>query len=170
MDAVRKEGDEQGKGASNGREESTAEGFATSFTVARSPEAVFAAVNDVRAWWSGEIEGRTDTPGAEFTYRYRDVHRSKQKITELVPGKRVVWHVTDAFLSFAEDKTEWNGTDIVFEIAEKGARTELRFTHVGLVPECECYRGCAGAWSFYINESLQSLLATGRGAPNDRES
>jgi hypothetical protein len=87
-----------------------------------------------------------------------------------VPGKRIVWHVTDAFLSFVEDKTEWNGTDIVFDIAKKGDKTEVRFTHVGLVPKCECYGGCSGAWSFYINESLQSFLTTGRGAPNEQES
>jgi len=145
-------------------------GFTTAFTLDLSPQQVFDGINDVRAWWSGEIEGSTDVLGAEFTYRYKDVHRSTQRITELVPGKRVVWHVTDAFLSFVEDKTEWNGTDITFDITKKGRKTEVRFTHVGLVPRCECYGGCSGAWSFYINESLRSFLTTGRGAPNEKES
>ncbi len=146
------------------------EGYRASFTVARSPEAVFEAINDVRGWWSGEIDGRTDVLGAEFTYRYKDMHRSTQRITEFVPGRRVVWHVTDAFLSFVEDKTEWNGTDVVFEIAGQGNQTEVRFTHVGLVPRCECYGGCSGAWRFYIEESLKSFIETGRGAPNEKES
>ena len=78
--------------------------------------------------------GRTDKLGAEFTYRYKDVHRSKQKITELIPGKKVVWHVRIDELGFVKDKTEWNGTDIVFEITRKDGKTEIRFTHVGLVP------------------------------------
>ena len=149
---------------------SKAKGFTTSFLVDQSPQQVFAAINDVRGWWSGELDGRTDQLGAEFTYRYKGLHRSTQKITELVPGKRVTWHVLEARLNFVEDKTEWNGTDIVFEIAKKGARTELRFTHVGLVPQFECYGGCSGAWGFYVNESLRALITAGKGAPNAKES
>ena len=144
--------------------------YTTSFAVDQPPEQVFAAITNVRGWWSGEIDGRTDKLGAEFTYRYEDIHRSRQKITEWVPGKKVVWRVLDARISFVKDKAEWNGTDIVFEIAMKGEKTELRFTHVGLLPAIECYGKCSGAWGFYINESLRSLITTGKGDPNDTES
>src|ERR1700737_5018431 len=101
--------------------------FTTTISVERSHEDVFAAINNVRGWWSGEIQGDTDKLGAEFTYRVRDVHRSKQKITVFTPGKKVVWHVLDGDLGFVKDKSEWKGTDIVFEIAEKGDKTEVRF-------------------------------------------
>jgi Activator of Hsp90 ATPase homolog 1-like protein len=144
--------------------------FTTTFSVDQSPEEVFAAVNNVRGWWSGEIDGSTDKPGAEFTYRYRDVHYSTQKITEFAPGRKVVWRVVDSRINFVKDRTEWNGTDVIFEIAEKDGKTELRFTHVGLVPAFECYCGCSGAWGFYINDSLRSLIATGKGEPNPAES
>jgi hypothetical protein len=87
-----------------------------------------------------------------------------------VPGKKVVWLVVDSKISFVKDKDEWNCTDIVFEIAKKGDKTELRFTHVGLVPAIECYGKCAGAWGYYSNESLRGLITTGKGDPNEKES
>jgi hypothetical protein len=137
-----------------------------SFTVDQSPEEVFNAINDVRGWWSGEIDGSTDSPGAEFTYRYKDVHRSTQRITEWVPGRKIVWHVVDSSINFVKDRAEWNGTEIVFEITRQDGRTELRFTHGGLIPAFECYGGCSGAWGFYINDSLRNLITTGKGQPN----
>src|ERR1017187_9840770 len=123
-----------------------AQDFTTSILLDQTPEEVFNAINNVRGWWSGEIDGDTDRMGAEFTYRYQDIHRSKEKITEFVPGKRVVWHVLDSYLSFIKDSKEWNGTDIVFEIAGKGDKTQVRFTHVGLVPAIACYDRCSPAW------------------------
>ena len=142
------------------------DGFTTSFTVDQTPNEVFTAINNVRGWWSGEIDGDADRPGAEFTYRYKDMHRSTQQVTEFVPGKKVVWHVTDAELTFVKDKTEWIGTDIVFEIASKAGKTELRFTHVGLVPAFECYGGCSGAWGALVDGNLRTLIATGKNQPD----
>ncbi len=139
------------------------------FTVDQTPEDAFAAINDVRGWWSGNIEGHTDVLGAEWTYRYEDLHVSKQKITELVAGKKVVWRVIDSYLDFVEDKTEWTGTTITFEITKKGKKTEVRFTHLGLSPEVECYDACSNAWGSYITGSLRNLIAKGRGQPNRKE-
>jgi uncharacterized protein YndB with AHSA1/START domain len=142
--------------------------FTTTFAVDQPAEVVFKAINNVRGWWSEEIEGETDELG-EFEYRYRDVHRCTIKITELVPGKRVVWHVVDNYFDFVQDKSEWKDTDIVFEIAKKGDKTEVRFTHLGLIPAYECYGVCSQAWSTYIGGSLRSLITTGKGKPNQKE-
>ena len=140
--------------------------YATKFTVSRSADDVFAAINNVRGWWSGDVDGPTDELGAEFTYRYEDVHLSRQRITEFVPGKRVAWHVVEGYLKFVDDKTEWTGTDITFDISPGAAGTEVRFTHVGLLPESECFESCSTAWGFYINSSLRNLIETGKGEPN----
>jgi Activator of Hsp90 ATPase homolog 1-like protein len=147
----------------------TNQSYTTSLTVDQPPEDVFTAINNVRGWWSEEIDGPTDNPGAEFQFHYKDVHRSTQKITEWVPGEKVVWHVLEARLNFVSNQTEWKGTDIVFEIARKGGKTEVRFTHAGLVPAFECYGGCSGAWGFYINDSLHALITTGTGKPIRKE-
>jgi hypothetical protein len=140
--------------------------FTASITVDQTPEEVFMAINNVRGWWSGEVEGITDKLGGEFTYRYKDIHHSKQKVTEFIPGKKIVWHVTDAELGFVENKTEWKGTDVIFEIARKGGKTELRFTHAGLVPAFECYGGCSGAWGALVETNLCNLITTGKNQPD----
>jgi hypothetical protein len=140
--------------------------YTATISVDSSPREVFAAINNVRGWWMGDIEGVTDKLGAEFTYTNKDVHRSKQKITELVPGKKVVWHVVDSYLDFVEDKEEWNGTDITFELAPNGDKTDVRFTHHGLG---ECYGICSDAWGFYVKSSLKGLITKGVGQRYPKE-
>jgi hypothetical protein len=91
--------------------------FTTAFTVDRAPKEAFAAVNNVRGWWSGKpgVEGSTNKLGDEFTCRYEDMHYSKQKVVVLIPGKKVTWRVVDAHLNFTKNKAEWKGTEITFE-------------------------------------------------------
>jgi hypothetical protein len=135
-----------------------------------TPEQAFSAVNDVRGWWSGVIDGPTDHLGAEFTYTYQHLHRSTQRITEFVPNSRVAWHVTDGYLDFVTDKTEWTDTHITFDIAPAADGTRITFTHVGLAPEVECYEQCSPAWQYYITTSLHDLIVHGVGRPNKAES
>jgi hypothetical protein len=143
--------------------------FTTAILADQSQEEVFNAINNVRGWWSQAIEGDTDKPGAVFYYHYQDVHRCTIKITEFVPGRKVVWQVLHNYFNFVNDKIEWTGTDIIFEIATKGDKTEVRFTHAGLVPDYECYDVCSDAWGTYINGSLRDLITRGKGQPNPIE-
>ena len=145
------------------RKESIAKSLTLSFVVDASPMQVFDAVTNVRGWWTSEIKGKSAQVGDVFTYRYEDIHRSTQRLVEVVPGRKVTWYVEDAYLSFTEDKEEWKGTVVAFEITPKGKKTELRFTHEGLVPSFECFDACTGGWDFYINTSLKSLITTGKG-------
>jgi len=140
--------------------------FTASFVVDQSPKEVFEAINNVRGWWSETVEGATDKVGAIFKYRHKDLHRSTQKIVQLVPGKKVRWRVQEGYLSFVKDKQEWKGTEIVFDIARKDGKTQLRMTHVGLVPGLECFSDCSGGWSFYFGRSLRKLITTGKGQPD----
>ena len=142
------------------------ENFTVTFSVDQTPKQAFDAINNVRGWWSGEVEGETDKVGAKFRYRYKDVHRTTQKITELVPGKKVVWHVTESNLSFVKDKAEWIGTDIIFDISSPNGKTEVRFTHAGLAPQIECYGNCSNAWGALVKGNLRNLIATGKNQPD----
>jgi len=142
------------------------ENYTTTIMVNQSPEQVFKAINNVRSWWSEQIEGRTDALNELFNYHYQDVHRSTMKIVQFIPNKSVVWLVEDNYFNFIKDQSEWKGTKISFEISDKGSQTELVFTHVGLVPSYECYNICADAWSNYVQGSLKNLIEHGKGNPN----
>jgi hypothetical protein len=147
----------------------SAKDFTTTIVVDQTPLEVFNAINNVRGWWSLEIEGDTGKLNAEFDYHYQDVHRSKMKIIESVPGKKVVWQVLDNYFKFTQDKKEWTGDTIVFEISTNNNKTQLQFTQVGLVPEYECYEICHKAWGNYVKNSLFKLITTGKGEPNPKE-
>jgi hypothetical protein len=140
--------------------------YNTTFTVKQSPEQVFNAVNNVRGWWSEQIEGRTDALDEEFKYQYQDVHQSRIKIIEFIPNRKVVWLIVDNYFSFIKDKSEWIGTQISFDIKENANSTELRFMHIGLVSTYECYDICTDAWTNYVQGSLKQLIQTGIGNPN----
>lgn len=140
--------------------------FTTTLLVTQTPAAAFNAINNVRGWWSEEIEGGTDKLNDEFTYHYEDVHYCQMKLTELIPNKKVVWFVKYNYFKFTKDKSEWTGTKISFEISEQDNQTQIRFTHMGLVPEYECFAICSNAWNQYIQQSLLSLITTGKGQPN----
>jgi len=140
--------------------------YQLTLTLDQSPAEVFKAINQTRGWWSGQIVGDTDRLGAEFSYRVEGVHFSQQRVTELVPHQKIVWHVTAAKLDFVQDKGEWQGTDIVFEIERKGSKTELRFTHRGLAPAFECYANCSSAWRTLVNGNLRRFIETGEPQPS----
>ncbi|WP_129714859.1 SRPBCC domain-containing protein [Pedobacter sp. SYP-B3415] len=143
--------------------------FTTTFEVNAPASAVFDAVTNVRGWWSENIEGATNQQGSRFTYHYQDVHRATMKIAELIPGKRMVWHVEDNYFKFTRDETEWTGTHIIFELSEQDGSTRLKFTHQGLVPAYECFQICHDAWTHYIQSSLKDLITKGKGSPTPAE-
>jgi len=137
--------------------------FTTAILVDQSPSEVFKAINNPSAWWSEGIEGTTDKLNAEWNYHFGDNHRSKMKIIEMVPNNKVVWLVEENYFKNAKDQTEWVGNEITFEISNQGGKTKLVFTQMGLVPTNDCYKSCEWAWTGFIQKSLYSLIANGKG-------
>ncbi len=139
--------------------------FQCSFTADVAPQAATDAISNVPAWWARNFEGASRAAGEVFTVRFGDTFVTF-RITELVPGQRIVWKVTDSHLHWLTDKKEWNGTEVQWDVSRNGDSTEVTLTHVGLVPEIECYENCKGGWTFYATESLYELLTKGQGSPN----
>ena len=144
----------------------SAKDYTLNFTVDASPLEAYNAINNIAKWWTDNLQGSSKKPGDEFTVSFFDeIHVSTQKVVEMIPGKKIVWHVTDSRLNFISDKNEWTGTRIIFDIAPKGNKTEIRFTHEGLAPGIECYKDCSNAWGGYLTGSLANLVNTGKGQP-----
>jgi hypothetical protein len=96
----------------------SASDFTTTLLVDQNPKEVFRAVNNVRGWWSEEIEGGTEN-SMMIIYHFEDIHQCKMKLIEVVPDKKVVWLVLDNYFKFTKDKTEWKGTKVIFEISQR---------------------------------------------------
>jgi len=143
--------------------------YHTSIYVNATTQQAFDAINNVTGWWTENLEGNSRQLNDEFSVRFGEVHYSKQKLTEFIPAKKVVWLVTDSRLNFVSDQQEWNNTSIIFDITEKDGQVQVTFTHEGLAPEVECYKDCSNAWSGYIQGSLKNLIDTGKGNPTKKE-
>jgi hypothetical protein len=102
------------------------------------------------------------------TLHAADVHRCAIRVTEAVPDRKVSWLVVENYFDFTEDTSEWTGTTSSFDISDNDGQTEIRFTHLGLVPEYECCDVCSSFWGFYLNGSPRNLITTGEGRPNGR--
>ena len=143
--------------------------FTTSINVDKDISQAFNYIRNFRAWWSEEIEGKTDQLNETFFYHYKNVHLCKIKLIEMVADKKLIYQVIENEFNFTKDKTEWNNTTLIFDLSTEGDKTKIVFTHEGLVPEYECYNVCRDAWTSYIQGSLKSFIETGKGKPNGKE-
>ncbi len=140
--------------------------YSATIEVALSQRDVFSRLNDVSKWWtkqvagtSTEFEGESSKLNDTFILRHGEVHYSKHQLIEVIPNKKVVWLVTDSKLNWIkENKQEWTGTKMIFEIIPEGEKTTLIFTHEGLIPQLECYVHCVHFWDRVIKEWLFNFI------------
>ena len=137
--------------------------YSVSIEVDQSPNDVFNHINEVSKWWSKDFEGRSTKLYDEFVICHPGRHYSKQRLIEVLPGKKLVWLVTDSVLDWIEeDKHEWTNTKMIFEITTQGDKSVLHFTHEGLVPEKACYARCEQGWNLVIKDCLFRLITDGQ--------
>jgi len=138
-----------------------------------SAEEAMKKISQINLWWRKDFSGSAEKLNDTFTVPFGEPSFVDFVVSEFVPGKKVVWKVTDCFLHWFEDKKEWNNTEVVFQLSPENGRpddpvgrgkTKIDFTHIGLVPEVECYGICEKGWNGHIN-TLLNFINDGKGLP-----
>jgi hypothetical protein len=120
-------------------------------------------ISNVPGWWGITFSGSSEKQNDQFIVKMGGDSFFNFTVTELIPGKRVVWLVTDCNMPWYTDKKEWANTKLIFDISEDDGVTTLNFTHEGLTPNVECYKDCEPGWTHWIKTSLFSYFTTGKG-------
>ena len=139
------------------------EDFNSSISAKISASEAIKKIRDIPGWWGVTFSGSCQKQNDKFIVKMGGDSFFDFTVAELIPGKRVVWVVTDCNMPWYSDKKEWTNTELIFEINENNGETELKFTHEGLTPDVECYKDCAPGWTHWIKTSLFSYFTTGRG-------
>lgn len=130
-------------------------------------EECFEKIGRVSEWWTKNFNGSARKPGDAFTVHFGETFVDF-KIAEAIPGKTILWQVTNSNLPWLKNKTEWNGTSVVWELSSENGTTTVAMTHRGLVPGIECYNNCQEGWNFYVADSLRQFLTEGKGLPDGK--
>ena len=141
--------------------------YSSTITAKVTPEQAFERISRVADWWTKGFTGAAQKVGDAFTVRFGETFVDFE-VSEVVPGKKVVWQVTDCNLHWINDKKEWKDTSVVWEASSDNGVTRVKMTHVGLVPGAECYDNCKGGWDFCVGKSLSKLLNENRGLPDQK--
>ncbi|HEX9508979.1 MAG TPA: SRPBCC domain-containing protein [Puia sp.] len=139
--------------------------FHSSITANVDAKRAFESISRVSEWWAKNFEGNSQKPGDVFTVHFGETFVTF-KVVEVVADKIFTWQVIDCHLHWLADKKEWKDTKIKWEVSTHDHATQIDFTHIGLVPEIECYDNCTKGWSFYVKESLFKLITEGKGLPD----
>ncbi len=145
-------------------EDMTDKSYHVTIEIPKFPEEVFLCLTrEVPKWWGGrDYSGSSMSLNDAFTIHHPGAHYSKQKITEVVPNKKIVWRVEESKLEWLKTQDEWTNTRMIFEIAPTGYSSILYFTHEGLVPEKESYAMCSEGWNLVIKEWLFNFIVHGK--------
>lgn len=138
--------------------------FHKAFSVKTSPDDALKRISQVDLWWAKDFRGKAKKVKDKFSVHFGTTY-VKFQVSELIPNEKVVWKVTDCNLDWIDDKKEWKGTEVIFEISEGKSSTKIDFTHEGLFPDMECYKDCKAGWTEHLKIGLSDLIMKGKGKP-----
>ena len=141
--------------------------YNATIVVKTSTMEAFNNVNRVSAWWTENLEGDSASLNGVFTVHFGETFVTF-KVVEFVPGQKTVWLVTDCYLHWLSDKTEWKNTRVSIDITGNNSQATISFNHIGIRPGIECYDTCVKGWDQYVKTSLFKLITEGKGQPEKK--
>lgn len=144
-------------------------GYQSSIVVNTSAAEIFTCLTTkIREWWTESTEGSAKNSNDWFTVRFGHTFKAFE-VEEIISDKKIIWKCIDAWIDMPalQNKSEWQGTKIVWEMYPENGATKLEMTHYGLTPSFECYEMCENGWIQFLS-SLKNLLTTGKGSPHKK--
>jgi|ERR1044072_16563 hypothetical protein len=137
--------------------------FNSSISANISADEAIKKISNLPEWWGVAFTGNSEKQNDQFILKMGGESFFNCTVEELIPGKRVVWLITDCYMPWYSDKKEWADTRLIFDLNENNGITALTFKHEGLTPDIECYKDCEKGWTHWIQISLFSYFTTGKG-------
>lgn len=137
--------------------------FNSSISAKISTDDAVKRISKVPEWWGVSFTGSSEKQHDQFIVKMGGDSYFDFTVAEIIPGKKVVWLVTDCNMPWYSNKKEWTNTKLIFDLSENNGETTLHFTHEGLTPDVECYNDCESGWTHWIRTSLLSYFSTGKG-------
>lgn len=122
-------------------------------------DAVYNAVatpEGIASWWTTDTKG-TGEVGGQLAFRFGADGGFDMDVLELDPSGHVRWRVTDG-------PEEWIGTEIDWNLDQRGEYTIVNFAHEGWREPVEFMHHCSTKWATFLL-SLRDLVETGHGRP-----
>ncbi len=139
------------------------DGYEAEIVVHASCRRVFealASLEDLVGWWASTATG-SGSPGSRFQLGFAGLDETiTWQVDTAVAPTSVAWTCVSH-----TGLPDWDGTKLVFELSEhESALTVLKFRHIGLVPQLDCYEQCRAGWEHFL-PSLKAYSEEGLGTP-----
>lgn len=126
-----------------------------------SPEKIYTALtesNGLQGWWSQHSEVDPNVGSSMSVSFYSGMMAFEFKVTELIPGNKVVWE-------FENGPPDWENTTVTWTISEGEGQTMLHFAHSGFASTEGGFAGYNFNWGWYL-ASLKGYVEKGTGMPH----
>jgi uncharacterized protein YndB with AHSA1/START domain len=126
------------------------------------PERVYDALTTaagIRNWWTRDTELDPRVGGIGTFSFHNGADFKTVRVEELVPPSRVVWK------PLTDNRPQWLGTTIAFDLKAEDGGTDLTFTQRGYPEADDVYACVTTAWAYFLF-SLKRYLETGTGLPH----